>query len=340
MDNTAEEPFVPPSALSALRARAVGAGLSVDRMAGDLGLDLNGWEHTGRLPLAHFLRLQTRLTTLVDDETGRRSKRPLLTGSTELALSRLPSRGSLVHAMDTVARSYNLLHGGSFNSVEDRVDVVGFFIDDSTFPYAVSDDEEILFTMETTLLFVHALLRLIVPSVAAGGWRGVELKRPESPSRVPFETHVETRYGQRRYALLYDRGSAQRVVTFPAPGAITLEAVTEEQIRLLNGGPDDRTFAGRVRLLIEEGAGDQTAVADALGMSVATLRRRLVDEGASFRGLRTETLRAKAEGLLRTDMPLVHVAERLGFSDVRSFSRAFKTWTGLTPNTMRRSARG
>ncbi|MEM1380501.1 MAG: helix-turn-helix transcriptional regulator [Pseudomonadota bacterium] len=339
MENLRDQPYVPPSAFIALRERADGAGLSVDRMAGELGLDLNGSAVTGRVPLAQFLRLQTRLTTLLDDETGRLSKRPLLTGSTELALSRLPSRGSLTDAMETVARSYNLLHGGPYNRVEERVDAVGLFTDDSSFPYAVDDQEEILFAMETTLLFAHALLRLIVPSVAAGGWRGVELKRNLPPARVPFEKHVPTAYQQRRYGLLYDRGSAKRVLNFAPPGAITLEAVTEEQIRLLQGGPDDRTFAGRVKLLIEEGAGDQTAVADALGMSVATLRRRLVEEDASFRALRIETLREQAEVLLKTEAPLVHVAERLGFSDVRSFSRAFKTWTGMTPNAMRRSAR-
>ena len=74
-------------------------------------------------------------------------------------------------------------------------------------------------------------------------------------------------------------------------------------------------------------------------MSVATLRRRLVEEGGSFRALRVETLKSKAESLLKTDLPLVQVAEKLGFSDVRSFSRAFKAWTGSTPNAQRKSAR-
>ncbi|GGY49853.1 hypothetical protein GCM10007148_18160 [Parvularcula lutaonensis] len=290
------------------------------------------------MPLTGFLRLQTRLTSLLDDETGRLSKRPLLSGSTELALSRLPSRGTLIDAMETAARSYNLLHGGEFNSVQHREGQVAFVTDDRNFPYAVQDDEQILFIMETTLLFVHALLRLIVPSVAAGGWRAVELRREQGPARVPFDDLVETRYGCLAYALVYDRAAAERIVTFPPPAGITLEAVTEEQIRLLTGGVDDRTFAGRVRMLIEEGAGDQTAVARALGMSVATLRRRLAEEGQSFRALRTETLEKQADQLLRTDLPLVQVAERLGFSDVRSFSRAFKAWTGETPNTRRRNA--
>lgn len=333
------EPSVPPSAMAALRTRAMGAGLSVERVAGELGLDLARGNGSAALPLSGFLRLQTRLTALLDDETGRLSKRPLLTGSTELALSRLPSRGSLVDAMQTVARSYNVLHGGSFNSVERRADTVAFVTDDEGFPYAVEDHEQVLFIMETTLLFVHALLRLIVPSVAAGGWRGAELRRAAPPARVPFARHVPTVYARRRYALVYDAAIAERIATFPPPGSITLEAVTEEQIRLLEGGVDERTFAGRVRMFIEEGAGDQAVIATALGMSVATLRRRLAEEGVSFRSLRTDVLRKQAEGLIASDMPLVQVAERLGFSDVRSFSRAFKTWTGTTPSALRKNAR-
>lgn len=332
-------PFVPNSAVETLRNRASGAGLSVDVMARDLGVSLHTPSGMSGLNLSGFLRLQTRLTALLDDETGKLSKRQLLSGSTELALSRLPSRGTLADAMETVARSYNLLHGGEFNSVEVREDVLRFVVDDRAFPFSVDDQEQVLFIMETTLLFVHALLRLIVPSVAAGGWRRVELKRPHAPGRVPFENHVETVYGRPAYALVYDAVAADRVVTFPPPGSISLEAVTDEQIRLLQGGIDEKTFAGRVRMLIEDGADDQTAVAQSLGMSVATLRRRLTEEGASFRGIRTEALRTLADKMLVSDMPLVQVADRLGFSDVRSFSRAYKGWTGMTPNAKRRSAR-
>lgn len=329
---------VPSSAIHALRTQAQAAGLSVDDIASDIGIGRLAPNGAARMSLTGFLRLQTHLTTLLQDETCRLSKRQLLSGSTELALSRLPSRGSLMDAMETVAQSYNLLHGGAFNSVEVSDSQVAFVIDDRDFPYAISDEEQVLFTMETTLLFVHALLRLIVPSAAAGGWRGADLKRFSSPARVPFESHVPVQYGAARYRLVYDKTSAARIVNLPPPGTITLARVTDEQIRLVEGGVDDRTFAGRVRLLIEEGATDQSAVAETLGMSVATLRRRLVEEGASFRALRMEALKEQAVKLLHTDMPLVQVAERLGFSDVRSFSRAFKSWTGVTPNGQRKSA--
>ncbi|MEE4208612.1 MAG: helix-turn-helix domain-containing protein [Parvularcula sp.] len=338
MDTLEARPLVPLAALGALQAQASEAGIDVTHLTAGLPLDCHEELSSQRLDLITYLRLQARLTAALQDETCRLSKRQLLSGSTELALSRLPSRGHLLDAMTAVARSYNLLHGGEFNQIEEREDGIAFVCDDTAFPFAVEEEEQRLFIMETTLLFVHALLRLIVPTAAAGGWAGIELRRASPPARVPFESFVPVRYGCRHYAVVYSGPLTRRVVNFPPPGTISLDAVTEEEIRLLQGRHDERTLSGRVRMLIEEGAVDQTAVAQTLGMSVATLRRRLVEEGGSFRSLRMQVLQRQAEALLRTTMPIAHIAERLGFSDVRSFSRAFKGWTGKTPNEMRRTA--
>ncbi|KVM66866.1 hypothetical protein WJ60_13980 [Burkholderia ubonensis] len=56
-----------------------------------------------------------------------------------------------------------------------------------------------------------------------------------------------------------------------------------------------------------------------------TLKRRLQDEGATFRALLAESRGAKAEALLGDErLTLTEVAERLGFSDLSSVLQAFK----------------
>ncbi|MBA8928315.1 AraC-like DNA-binding protein [Kutzneria viridogrisea] len=73
-------------------------------------------------------------------------------------------------------------------------------------------------------------------------------------------------------------------------------------------------------------------VATRLAMSVATLRRRLSEDGVSFRALREEVLREEAVASLREGREPVHeLARRLGFSESSAFRRAFKRWTGLSP---------
>jgi AraC-like DNA-binding protein len=96
-------------------------------------------------------------------------------------------------------------------------------------------------------------------------------------------------------------------------------------------------IAGRVRhLLVEQlRAGDvsMTTIARQLAMSVATLRRRLGDEGTSHSELLDDVRRELAEKYL-ADMSLAisEVAFLLGFSHVTAFYKAFRRWSqGTTP---------
>lgn len=77
-------------------------------------------------------------------------------------------------------------------------------------------------------------------------------------------------------------------------------------------------------------------VAQLLHLSPATLRRRLAEEHTTFAALRAQCQREVAELLLsQSPITLDEVATRLGFSDDRSFRRAFRDWTGETPAAFR-----
>jgi AraC-like DNA-binding protein len=79
-------------------------------------------------------------------------------------------------------------------------------------------------------------------------------------------------------------------------------------------------------------------LAGAFGLSGATFRRRLTEEGTSINRIRGSCRRLLAEELLqRHDETVQRVAARLGFSDTTSFRRSFKQWTGLSPSEYRRS---
>jgi len=74
-----------------------------------------------------------------------------------------------------------------------------------------------------------------------------------------------------------------------------------------------------------------------LAMSPRTLHRQLKDEGASLQALKDEVRQAQAKNLLlRTQRPIKQVAEAAGFQNEKSFMRAFKGWTGLSPAEFRR----
>ncbi|MEW6705993.1 MAG: AraC family transcriptional regulator [Pseudomonadota bacterium] len=101
----------------------------------------------------------------------------------------------------------------------------------------------------------------------------------------------------------------------------------------------DRLLVQRVReLLCARGheLRSGAALAAALHLSLRTLHRQLKDEGASLQALKDEARRERAVDLLRrTQHPLKRVAQAVGFGSEKSFARAFKQWTGVSPGVFR-----
>ncbi|MBX3607282.1 MAG: AraC family transcriptional regulator [Piscinibacter sp.] len=101
----------------------------------------------------------------------------------------------------------------------------------------------------------------------------------------------------------------------------------------------DRLLAQRVREQLRAGAANAAVLAEALHVSVRTLHRQLHDEGSSLQALKDEVRRDAALALLaRSERPVKQVAALSGFRNAKSFARAFRQWTGQTPEQWRRAA--
>ena len=81
------------------------------------------------------------------------------------------------------------------------------------------------------------------------------------------------------------------------------------------------------------------AMADQLHVTASTLRRRLEDEGSSYRELKDGLRRDMAIDLLcRTSLSVESIATGLGYQEVSAFYRAFKHWTGTRPGSYRENS--
>ncbi|MDO7842296.1 AraC family transcriptional regulator [Sphingomonas immobilis] len=100
----------------------------------------------------------------------------------------------------------------------------------------------------------------------------------------------------------------------------------------------DTGLARRVRLLLAaDPARDGDAVAHALGIGPDTLRRRLRGEGMALSAIRENVRRdAAMRQLSLTGQSVEAVAAALGYAEPRSFTRAFRQWTGMSPSEFRR----
>lgn len=84
------------------------------------------------------------------------------------------------------------------------------------------------------------------------------------------------------------------------------------------------------------GGVSETRVAEALHMTPRNLHRRLQKEDTSFKHLLNEVRQDLALQYIQDrSMTLTEISFMLGFSEVSSFSRAFKNWTGKAPSAMR-----
>jgi AraC-like DNA-binding protein len=145
------------------------------------------------------------------------------------------------------------------------------------------------------------------------------------------------RFGRRDNRLTVDAETlALPFVTADAAAlAMTREQCERELDALGFAGP----FAERVRSLALYGGGGARSLVDVaaqLHLSPRTLKRRLAALDTSYSQILDDERKRRAVALLgTTTLTMDEIAERLGYSDVANFGRAFRRWTGKTPGHVR-----
>lgn len=89
-----------------------------------------------------------------------------------------------------------------------------------------------------------------------------------------------------------------------------------------------------VRVLVAQRLGDGAPmpdVAGALGLSERTLRRRLAQEGTSYRRVLDDVRSGLAAELLGVGLPVADVAARLGYAEPAALTHAHHRWAGRPP---------
>jgi AraC-like DNA-binding protein len=162
-----------------------------------------------------------------------------------------------------------------------------------------------------------------------------EYERTFAPARLRFSAPV----------LAYSFDATGLKAPLPSADPNLHQIVRKHAEHLLSELPRSRNLTESVRELImqELASGQPTAaqVALRLRMNQRTLARRLQSEGTTFSALFDELRRGLAlRYLLRADLRISEVVFLLGFSEVATFYRAFRRWTGQTPVEYRRSQGG
>lgn len=108
----------------------------------------------------------------------------------------------------------------------------------------------------------------------------------------------------------------------------------------IHQNPED--FATTVRNQIQMHLGDVpptiAEIARVFGVTDQSLQRQLREHGVTFQELVTAARKELALHYMEDhDMPLTEIAHCLGYSELSAFSRAFRGWTGMSPQRYRRT---
>lgn len=315
------------------------AGVDIGRILYRIGAEPDVCQNAPhlKLPLIDYFRIQSEIARSLDDLTAQLSERKLLYQSGSFVISQLKSANTLQDTIRSLASHFNMLHGGTYNTVRQSGDTLALVLDDSEFPYRFRDNEDLTYFVRDALLIkVYCLIDSLTGGIAGKALKRISLirRRQDGKDTLTSFWQVPVHYSKTVYELVFDYELACRQI-MPATNAdLSADGVFSRVIHhleTLESRTDTRPFSVRTEELIAEGLETQQAIADAFGISVATLRRRLNEERTSFRELLLNHRMERANALLSRGATVSQVSERLGYSDVRAFNRAFKKLRGISP---------
>lgn len=243
------------------------------------------------------------------------------------------SSENLDHALQSRIRYDSFIN----NAIQDRVD------------RSQSEVRHKFFITTTEKIELRHLNELIVGQMVNVLRSGT--LRHLSPSSITFANSIpedvsylvaalgteDLTFGAQANALIFD----SQVTRVPFLSANkSLYTLITDSLSKLASGEDSSSFSDAVyRSIIrvfDQAQPTWDLVASDLCVTERTLRRRLKDEGTTFKEIKQVAMMRKASQLLTsTDLPIIDIAERLGYSEASAFTRAFKLWTGVTPHVHR-----
>ena len=172
------------------------------------------------------------------------------------------------------------------------------------------------------------------------GFIGVTMKGDPPANAAQFESffNVPVTFNAAEDALVFE----SRILDVPLEGAFPAlheqaQMLAEQRLgkeaRRQGVAAEIEEFITRDPSLLALGVED---MADRLNLHPRTLQRRLKDEGDSYLHVQARMRhRLACEWLKQGDVSIDDISARLGFSDRRAFTAAFKRWEGTTPSAWR-----
>ena len=328
---------------SALRALSPA---QCDEVLTEAGIDRAGLDQAkARVPAAAFARLWLAVARLLDDEFFGLDARRMKLGSFAMLCHALAGQATVGAAMRQALRGFGLFFDDIGATLRASGGVASLVIANRIGGRCRDTDvaDARRFADETLLVMLHGLLCWLA------GRRGpltrADWAHPQPPHADEYRRMFSPllRFDAAATSIAFDARVLQAAVTVNSAGLKAFLRDAPQSVFLKQvaaSGLSDRVRR-QCRLALDRGDALPTLalLARDLGLSAATLRRRLEQEGASWGHLKGEVRRDLAlQHLSDGRLSVGEIAARLGFNDASTFYRAFRKWTGSAPGARRLAA--
>jgi AraC-like DNA-binding protein len=162
---------------------------------------------------------------------------------------------------------------------------------------------------------------------------------PPQAGLIPGELAHEIRYDAEECALLIDKRELDALLPDADPALfaqmIKLGEFERQRVGAVTSELEENVRAAILKLLPNGGVA-QKDVAQALGLSSASLREKLKRERLEFRTILNDVRKRSAEHMLRdTELSVTEIAFSLGFSEPSVFTRFCQRELGQSPRQVR-----
>jgi len=152
--------------------------------------------------------------------------------------------------------------------------------------------------------------------------------------RIMFPSHLQ--FNQLANRLIFDAAYLNKPLRRTDRELNAFLAQNPADIMTIPG--DDNSLEAEIeRTILRNSAGklhfpNVGQLAEKMRLRPLTLYRRLQKEGTSYQLIKANIRREKAIELLTVQrLSVENISDIIGFAEPRSFTRAFKQWTGLSP---------
>ena len=240
-------------------------------------------------------------------------------------------------ALQTIARFMPLVASLQFSRYEED-EQAGSII----WQYPVPPETPRIQYLSWGIAVVTRRLRDAMPD----GWRPlaveIDIKRP------PYEAMLAEEFGPGFHAgCPLNRFAVQaELLDLPSPMAnerlfelMTRLAEIELQRRGVSASVFEADARQAITPMLRQGRASAADLAQAMGLSLAELRRGLKENHLDFRSLLDDVRKEAARNYLQqTDLSITEIAFALGYSESSVFTRACHKWFGKPPRDMRARA--